>query len=363
MMTPRPRIWLVLGDKPGDNAQLKRIADSLDLPYATKHLVPKEEYRLGKPRFRATLEHLDPDHSDSLTAPWPELVITTGRRHAMAALWIKKQSPATRLVLLGRPRRWIERFDLVIALPQYQVPDLPRVLHLSLPLMRADRRSVSTAAERWKSRLGTLPKPVIAVLVGGPTQPFRFDSAVTEQLVSTCRSLQQRYRGSLYFLTSRRTSPEIVATLKARLPTDARLYEWKQDSTDNPYLALLGLADYFVVSGDSVSMMMEVADLQKPLAIYRLPVYPWGRAWQSLLRRLHAGNAERFIDRLLGSPGKLLYASGIAGYARDLTRIHSKLEKAGLAVYTGQPFVQPAAGLPDELGLVRARILSLLSGT
>jgi len=48
-------------------------------------------------------------------------------------LWIKEKSAATRLVLLGRPRRWIERFDLDITLPQYQVPDLPQVLHLSLP--------------------------------------------------------------------------------------------------------------------------------------------------------------------------------------------------------------------------------------
>ncbi|HHH44473.1 MAG TPA: hypothetical protein ENK49_10080 [Gammaproteobacteria bacterium] len=360
MTTAQPRIWLVLGDKLGDNAQLKRIADSLDLPCTTKHLLPKEKYRLGKPRFRATLDHLDLDHSDPLTAPWPDLVITTGRRHSMAALWIKKQSPSTRLVLLGRPRRWIERFDLVITLPQYQVPDLPRVMRLSLPLMRTDRKAVAAAAERWKSRLDTLRRPVIAVLVGGPTQPFRFDAAVTEQLVSECRTLQDRYRASLYFLTSRRTSPEIVATLKAQLPADARLYEWKADSADNPYLALLGLADYFVVSGDSVSMMMEVADLQKPLAIFRLPVYRWGRIWQSLLRRLHAGDADRFIDRLLGPFGKLLYAAGIAGYARDLARIHTTLEKAGLAVYTGQPFVQPAAGLPDELDAVRARIRSLL---
>ncbi|HED19158.1 MAG TPA: nucleoside-diphosphate sugar epimerase, partial [Gammaproteobacteria bacterium] len=135
-MNSPPRIWLVLGDKLGDNAQLTMIADSLDLPYEVRHLVPKQEYRLGKPRFKASLQHLDLENSDPLAAPWPDLVITAGRRHSMAALWIKHQSPATKLVLLGRPRRWIERFDLVISLPQYQLPDLPQVMHLSLPLMR-----------------------------------------------------------------------------------------------------------------------------------------------------------------------------------------------------------------------------------
>ena len=85
-MTPSPRIWLVLGDKLGDNAQVTMIANSLDLPYEIKHLVPKEKYRLGKPRFRASLEHLDLKNSDTLSAPWPDMVITAGRKHSMAAL-------------------------------------------------------------------------------------------------------------------------------------------------------------------------------------------------------------------------------------------------------------------------------------
>ena len=48
---------------------------------------------------------------------------------------------------------------------------------------------------------------------------------------------------------------------------------------ENPYLALLGLADRFVVTSDSVTMMVEVARLGRPLAIFELP----------LVRRPHAG--------------------------------------------------------------------------
>jgi hypothetical protein len=72
-MTPSPCIWLVLGDKLGDNAQLTMIANSLGLPYEIKHLVPKEKYRLGKPHFKASLQHLDLENSDPLAAgtPWP----------------------------------------------------------------------------------------------------------------------------------------------------------------------------------------------------------------------------------------------------------------------------------------------------
>ena len=234
-------------------------------------------------------------------------------------------------------------------------------MHLSLPLMRTDTQAVSAAAENWKSRLDALPKPVIAVLIGSATRPFRFDAAVTDDLVAQCNKLQDRYGGSLYFSTSRRTSPQIIAALKTRLPEGAQLYQWHQNSTDNPYLALLELADYFVITGDSVSMMIEVADRQKPLAIFALPQFMQGRLWQAIMRRLHAAPVPGLANQLLHTLGQALYSAGIAGFARDLTQIHNTLIEGGFAVYLGEPFRPPAHELPDELDRIRQRIVNLLS--
>jgi mitochondrial fission protein ELM1 len=356
-----PRIWLVIGDKLGDNAQAKMIADRLGLPYETRRLLPREKYVLGKPRFRISLEHLDMQRSDALQAPWPDLVITVGRRHAMAALWIKAQHPATRVVLLGRPRRWIEKFDLVITLPQYHVPELPNVMRLSLPLMRADKDAIARESEAWRARFEALRKPLIAVLVGGPTRPYRFDAAVTAELLTACRVLQERYGASLYISTSRRTPAAVTTTLRRQLPDDAVLHEWTRDAHDNPYRALLGLADYFVVTSDSVSMMVEVADCGKPLAIFSLPADLKGRLWQRILVRLHGrdrhGGPLQGLYRWLG---KLLYASGVAGFARDLGELQQHLVDQGFAVWSGEPFKPATRSLPDELAAVANRIRALI---
>lgn len=356
-----PRIWLVIGEKIGDNAQVIMIADALGLPYEIKRLLPLPEFEKGKPHFRISLEHLDPARSDALVPPWPDLVITVGRRHSMAALWIKQQSPDTRLVLIGRPRRWIDRFDLVVTLPQYSVPDLPNVMRLSLPLMRTDKTAVQAAAQNWEARLQALPRPLIAVLIGSATRPFRFDGRTTEALLRQCRELQARNGGTLYFSTSRRTSAAIVETLKSDLPPGSQLFEWRADSPDNPYLALLQLADGFIVTGDSVSMMIEVADCGKPLAIFALPTGRISHIWQTITRRLHAAPAPGIANRLFRALGRLLYRTGIVGFSRDLTRIHDALMKGGFAVRCGEDFnTPPADGLPDERLPVRRRILSLL---
>ncbi|MFC1773033.1 mitochondrial fission ELM1 family protein [Pseudomonadota bacterium] len=355
-----PRVWLVIGDKLGDNAQATMIADSLGLAYDTRKLVPKSRYIRGKPRFKVSLDHLDLSHSDTLEPPWPDLVITVGRRHAMAALWIKQQHPRTRIVLLGRPRRWIEKFDLIIVPPQHSVPHAPNVMQLTLPLLRVDQHAVSSAAEKHMDEFAGLAKPIIAVLVGGPTRPFRFDERVAVQLMDCCKQIQRELGGSLYISTSRRTPAEVCTALKQNLPDQAMLHTWEGDDQNNPYLALLGVADYFVVTGDSVSMLIEVADCGKPLAIFPLPFIPGSRLWQRISQRLHMYQGDGLLDRSIRMAGQLLYQSGLVGYTRDLTRLHTSLIESGYAVKAGKPFKQPAGTLPNTENQVRARILSLL---
>ncbi len=356
----KPRVWLVIGEKLGDNAQATLIADNLGIAYKTRRLLPKQQYILGKPRFRASLDHLDPEQSDPLTPPWPDLVITIGRRHAMAALWIKAQNPATRIVLLGRPRRWIEKFDLVIAPPQYRIPDTPNVMRLNFPIMRPDKIKVAEQAEYWREKLKDLERPIIAVLVGGPTRPYRFDRDTASRLIENCRRIQARYGGTLYFSTSRRTPEKIVSTLAAERPDGSILHKWEKHAPENPYLALLQLADYFVVTGDSVSMMVEVADCGKPLAIYPLPGDWRGRLWQKIQLRLHDNRKHGLIHSVYRRLGGWLYSTGTAGFGRDLVALQKMLIDSGFAVTAGQPFKKPTQPLPDELHAIKSRIMQLI---
>mgnify|MGYP000688776508 CR=1 FL=1 len=67
--------------------------------------------------------------------------------------------------------------------------------------------------------------------------------------------------GSISLTTSPRTPPHTVEVLKNSLPEGARFFEWRRGAPDNPYRGLLGLADGFIVTGDSISMLVEVAKL------------------------------------------------------------------------------------------------------
>ncbi len=308
------------------------------------------------------MHHLDRDRSAELAPPWPDLVLTVGRRPAMAALWVRAQSGGRcKLVLVGRPRRRLEDFDLVIAPPQYRLPDHPNILPIALPLMRSDEAAVAEAVAARRAEFETLPRPLTAVLVGGPTQPFRFDAAVIRRLLALAHSVTEADGGTLYVSTSRRTPPDVAEILESTLPEGARFYRWRPEARDNPYPALLGLADRFVVTGDSISMLTEVARRGKPLAVFELPrrrgaFVPLRRA----LVRLLLGDAEAAAQPVLRPLGRLLFGLGLIGHARDLTALHRALYARGLAVPLGKTFREAGSASDEDLPRVVARIQELI---
>jgi mitochondrial fission protein ELM1 len=352
----------VIGDKLGDNAQVEVVARALAWPTEVKRLKFQPQWQTGKPPFKPSLYHVDVAASDPLVPPWPDLVLTVGRRPSMAALWIRAQSGGqSRVVIVGRPRRHLEDFALVLAPPQYRLPRRANVVHLDLPLMRVDEEKVTAAAAAWRERMSGLVRPLTAVLVGGPTKPFVFDAAVTASMIGAIERSTGGV-GSLFVSTSRRTPDEVVNALITGLPPSAVLFRWRPEATENPYHALLGLADRFVVTGDSVSMIVEVARLGRPLAIFPLPVAtsPVGRLKRWLAAKLQpeAGTGRAAA---LAALGNRLYALGVMAYARDFDALHQRLIARGLAVWLGQPFNAEPARAPDDLDRAVARIRALFA--
>jgi mitochondrial fission protein ELM1 len=363
---PHPRTWVILSDKLGDNGQVEAIANALPWPCERKQVLMQPRYVKGKPRFRPTLQHIDLDRSDALQAPWPDLVLTMGRRPAMAALWVRQQSAGkTRVVLVGKPTSRMLDFDLIISSAEKHMPALDNYLPITLPLMRIDPHVVEEAAQQWASRFEGMSKPIVGIMVGGATSPFVMNRAVADDLLACARWVIDDLGGTPYVSTSRRTAPVVVKALREGLPKTAGFFEWKAGAADNPYRALLGVADGIIVTGDSISMMVEAIYLRKPLAIFPLP-YGWlGRVdqlrrsfarWLFNPRRKSTGDAWRHsVARLVF---RLDYFTLLSS-TRDFRHFHQMLVARGLAVWSGQPFAPVSDDLPADIPAAVARIEAL----
>jgi hypothetical protein len=101
-----------------------------------------------------------------------------------------------------------------------------------------------------------------------------------------------------------------------------------------------------------MSMMIEIARLGKPLAIFALPYQRGPGPW--LQQRMAAAAGS-------GSLGKLLLRLGLPGSSRDLSAIHRQLYDKQLAVPLGHPFLPGGVTPEDELQIVVSRIKHLLT--
>ncbi len=301
--------------------------------------------------------------AESLVPPWPDLIISIGRRPAMVALEIKRRSHGkSKIVLLGRPRHR-RHFDLVITPAHFLAPESENLCRVPWPLMVPDEARIEAAGRAWAGRLEHLKRPLTAVLVGGATVPYALGARAGDQLVEQVRSAT-RGEGTLYFCTSRRSGQALRDRLRSKVsqrPESERLFEWMPDAKDNPYHALLALADRFVVTGDSLSMMLEVAQRSKPLALY---IPPLGFRPRSLLARLSRSalyqwenDTQRFEPRAVT---KALFAAGIINYARDLGAIYRQLLASGRAELLSEGFASRLGELNLELDKAAERVSELL---
>ena len=87
-----PRTWALLGQKPGDNGQVLALAEALGWPFEIRRMAYRPTELITNRLLGVTLLGIDRGRSDPLEPPWPELVITAGRRNEPVARWIQREA-------------------------------------------------------------------------------------------------------------------------------------------------------------------------------------------------------------------------------------------------------------------------------
>ena len=344
-----PGVWVLTGHKAGDNSQVVALAEALGWPYKVKRFYYKPWELITGRLFGATLAGIDRGASSPVCAPWPELVITAGRRNEPVARWIRHQSPDTRLVHIGRPWSSLSVFDLIVTTPQYFLPDEANILHNHLPLHGMDTRQLEEAASIWHQRFSELPHPWTAVLIGGDSGPFVFTEKKGRRLGQLANELAQRANGALLISNSARTPMSVYRAFLREIKVPAYIHHWESGQSDNPYLAYMQLADELVVTGESMSMLTEASYTGKPLYIF--DPGDKGVWWHYLhnyrFKPLSHHFAMHFAPRRMH---------------RNVGKIQQQLLLDGRAVWLGESF--PDAGgvkLPDDVQRAAEQVRALFA--
>jgi mitochondrial fission protein ELM1 len=351
-----PVIWAISAWRAGDQAQLLALAAAL------------KEAHGWVVDFKPVCDRRQDPASFGYTAPWPDAVMGIGRGGTRMAMWLKQASGGqSKFVQLGRSEGPMADCDLIITTAQYGFPDNPNLIRLTLPLTQQARPD-DPAIAAWAG-LADRPRPLIGALVGGPSDPLQFGVAEGQRLVADLATIARETKGSLLIATGRRTPPEVIAQLQklvAAAPDQHKLIVFPPAGfarpEDNPYRAILAIADRFTVTADSVSMLADACATGKPVTLFDLPAMPEERSFLQYWRRRRR---RRFALGLGRDPIDCLYDAGIRrGWirpGRDVPTLLAWLKRTGGV--SGDPQAAPgmAARLRAEREVVLTRLYRLLA--
>jgi len=316
----QPRVWVLHDGKIGMANQVRGLAEALSWPITEKQLAIRAPWRYLPPAlWLAPSVAFDPAGA-RLEPPWPDVVIACGRNSVAPARLVKRASNhRTFWVQVQDPRFARSEIDLIVA-PRHDPAPGENVFRTIGAVHRVTEAKLAADAARWAPVFAALPRPLIAVLIGGDNSVYRLTEqsfgALCDRLVALAKS-----GVGLAITPSRRTGNAQRALLEKRL-AGLPAYIW-DGSGDNPYFGMLGAADAILVTADSVSMISEAAATGKPVHIVEL------EGGSEKFARFHKGMREAGITRPFNGTLEQWHYAPLDDTARAAAEIRLRFAKAG----------------------------------
>ena len=324
--------WVLTDGKAGDELQALSVAEALGLTPEIRRVKPRPPFTWAMPWGPIDPRERPGAPGSPLALPYPDLLIASGRRAVAYLRFVKKASGGrTYTVFLKDPRTGPGTADLIWS-PDYDRLRGPNVLNTLTPPHQISPQRLEAARARPDPRLAHLPHPRVAVLAGGSSRHHRFTQADTARFIGHLTAVAETGAGLM--VTASRRTPSILREALAALTVRHRGFFW--DGTgENPYVGLLGLADFIVATADSTNMIGEAAATGRPILVFepsgghpKLDVYIKGL-------KAH-GIVHPFEGRLVGQPYEPLNST----------------PKVAQAIAEGFSRHRRALGLPDTAFLL-----------
>ncbi len=262
--------WIVTEAKAGMISQALGIAEAIgfkkivtkracyNLPWS---LFPAN-FGLNSPRFLSKI-------SDSISPPWPDVLITCGRQALGVSLYIRKQSKGKTFTICTQdPRINLKYFDLVIPMEHDNVSGSNVIVSKMTP-HKVTQAKLDEGKKLHKSFFLQKKKPYLVVLIGGSSNRYKMKTAECQNIIMQLQSILTNSKGSLFITPSRRTPAELIKMIEDKFGNNDRILII-DPTKNNPYFGLLGMADCIFVTDDSVSMVSEACSTGKK--VYILPL-------------------------------------------------------------------------------------------
>jgi mitochondrial fission protein ELM1 len=260
-----PATWVLTDGKAGDEAQCLGVTDAIGVAPEIRRVAPRALFALAMPWGPIDPAEAPGRPGSPIAPPFPDVLIASGRRAIPYVRAVKRASAGrTFTIILKDPRTGASAADL-IWVPEHDRLRGRNVLTTVTGPHRVSAARLVRARDMPDPRLAGLPEPRVAVLVGGDSRHHRFKAQDAERLLHGLERLA--LSGTSLMITTSRRTPDRLASRLQNLVDERRGFFWN-GTGENPYLALLALADVIVVTADSTNMIGEATATGKPVLVF-----------------------------------------------------------------------------------------------
>jgi uncharacterized protein len=298
---PETTVWVITDGKIGDEVHCFGIAQALGLVPERRLITPRAPWSWFAPYGPPDCRDWPGRRASPIAPPFPDIAIASGRRTVPYLRAVKRASGGRVFTVFSKdPYRGRKTAD-VIYVPAHDALRGENVIATLTSPHRLTAEGFRSARTSPDPRLAALPGRRVAMVLGGPSGQYTIKPQDAAMLASLAAQLVQG--GDAVMVTPSRRTPDFVlaAVRDALLPAlkGGRAFLW-DGAGENPYLAILALADAIVITGDSVNMIGEAAMSGAPIHIVETsgghPKMTWfiDQMIAAGAARRWAGQIERF---------------------------------------------------------------------
>jgi mitochondrial fission protein ELM1 len=289
---PALTIWAVSDGRAGIEAQVLGLAEAVARHRPAEVSVKHVRWRggVGRLPWRLNLApRLTLAPASAIAPPWPDIWIAAGRATLPLSTRLRRWSNGRCFVVQTQdPRTELTAFDLVIA-PAHDRLEGDNVLPITGAPNRLTPDRLAADLVRFHDLVDPLPRPRIAVIVGGRSRAFDLPAGRARELGSEIANLVEGAGGSLMLSFTRRTPDDARAILiRALEHLPGAIWDGQGE---NPYFAFLAAADVVLVTEDSTNLATDAAAAGRPVLVLALP------GGREKFSRFHADLQNRGVAR------------------------------------------------------------------
>lgn len=260
----------------------------------------------------------------------PRAIVTCGRQAALFGVFarrlIRKAGLETTVIQVQDSGLNPALFDFVVT-PTHDKLRGPNVLTSQGGLNSLTPARLDAAAQELTPRLRPLPRPLVAVLIGGKSKVHDLTAQNLDDLLHALRQWHDQ-SGCGFLITPSRRTPHAFRDRIQRAFADLPHFYWDGEKPKdeggtgaggpNPYRGYLAVAQHIVVSADSVNMLTEAASTGKPVWIAP------ARGGSAKFDRLHHSLVTAGIARPLSPKLESWHYPPLREAARIAAQLHSR---------------------------------------